>query len=63
MMASLWVSLPAIVTKLRGGLYFHKMGNQIIYAGTIEQRMEKISIVWGKQNLLLHRKYNPIINE
>lgn len=63
MMAWLWVSLPAPMTKLMDGLYFHKMGSQIIYAGSMKQRMAKMShFAWGKQNLFLPRKCNLIMN-
>ena len=61
MMACLSVSLPATMIQLMDGICFHKMGSQIIYAGTLKYRMTKVyHFTWGKQNHFLHRKIHPL---
>ena len=61
MMACLSVSLPATMIQLMDGICFHKMGSQIIYAGTMKYRMTKVyHFTWGKQNHFLHRKIHPL---
>ena len=61
MMECLLVSLPATMIQLVDGICLHKMGSQIIYAGTMKYRMTKVyHFAWGKQNHFLHRKIHPL---
>lgn len=64
MMAYLSVSLLAAMMQLKDGICFHKMGNQIIYAGTMKYWMIKMShFASEKQNVFLHRKIHPIYKQ